>query len=74
MHYFVANKVTEDEQKRAILLSVCGAATFKMIKSLSDSGRFPDTVTDRDLYTLVRNYLVIAQVKHLQQNGRQNHC
>ena len=32
-HYFVANKVTEAEQKRTILLSVCGPTTFKLIKS-----------------------------------------
>ena len=34
-HYFVANKVTEAEQKRVILFAVCGPMTFKLIKSLA---------------------------------------
>ena len=32
--YFVANDVERSEKKRAILLSACGPATFKLIRSL----------------------------------------
>ena len=32
--YFIANDVDGNEKKRAILLSVCGAATYKLICSL----------------------------------------
>ena len=52
-HYFVANKVTDAEQKRAILLSVCGPTTFKLIKSLADPSKFP---TMTELCALVKEY------------------
>ena len=32
--YFTANNIEDAEKRRAILLSVCGAATYKRIKSL----------------------------------------
>ena len=32
--YFVANDVTEDAKKRAILLSACGTPTYKLIRKL----------------------------------------
>ena len=32
--YFVANEVVDASKKRAILFSVCGAATHKLIRSL----------------------------------------
>ena len=54
-HYFIANKVTEAEQKRAILLSVCGPTAFKLIKSLADPSKFP-TMTFVELCALVKEY------------------
>ena len=33
-NYFVANNVVTGEKKRAILLSVCGACTYKLIGNL----------------------------------------
>ena len=33
-HYFTANDVTNGDKKRAILLSVCGAGTYGLIRSL----------------------------------------
>ena len=30
-HYFIANGVTEDKQKRAILISASGPATYKLL-------------------------------------------
>ena len=33
--YFVANEVTSDAKKKAILLSTCGASTYSTIRSLA---------------------------------------
>ena len=38
-HYFTANDVTVEEKKRSILLSNCGATTYKLIRSLVDADR-----------------------------------
>ena len=32
--YFVANKVADDDRKRAILLSACGSNTYEVIRNL----------------------------------------
>ena len=32
--YFTANSITTDAKKRAILLSCCGPATFRLLRSL----------------------------------------
>ena len=32
--YFTANKVTDKDQRKAVLLSVCGAQTYKLIRNL----------------------------------------
>ncbi len=37
-HYFAANKVDDAAQKRSILLSAVGPATYKLLRSLVDSG------------------------------------
>ncbi len=37
-HYFAANKVDDGAQKRSILLSAVGSATYKLLRSLVDSG------------------------------------
>ena len=34
-HYFVANGVNTPETRRAILLSSCGAPTYRLIRNLS---------------------------------------
>ena len=33
-HYFTANDITDDDKKRAILLSVCGSSTYRLIRNL----------------------------------------
>lgn len=38
-HYFTANGITDKDKKRAILLSVCGASTYRLIKSLASPAR-----------------------------------
>ena len=45
-HYFTANDITDDGNKRAILLVMCGSSTYGLIHSLVA----PKKVTDR-LYT-----------------------
>lgn len=32
--FFIANKIEGDEKKRAVLLSVCGAATYSTLRSM----------------------------------------
>ena len=34
MHYFTANDIKIDEKRRAILLSVCGAHIYQLVRSL----------------------------------------
>ena len=42
-HYFIANDVVAEEKKRAILLSACGAATFKLVRTLVSSAEIETT-------------------------------
>ena len=41
-YYFVANDITADKKKVAILLSACGPATFKTIESVVDAAKLKD--------------------------------
>ena len=47
--YFVANEVTSDTKKKAILLSTCGPSTYSTIRSLTA----PDKPTDLDYLALL---------------------
>ena len=47
--YFVRNDVTAAEKKRAILLSVCGAATYQLIQNIVA----PEKPTERTFEQLV---------------------
>ena len=40
--YFEANDIKTAEKKRAILLSVCGAATYQVIRNLTTPGKLTD--------------------------------
>ena len=42
-YYFVANDITTDKKKVAILLSACGPATFKTIESVVDAETLKDS-------------------------------
>ena len=53
--YFVANKVEAAERQRAILLSICGAPTYRLIRSLV-APRKPTELTFKDLVELVRSH------------------
>ena len=53
--YFLANDVASAEKQRAILLSVCGAATYQLVRNLVA----PDKPTDKsfeELVTLVKEH------------------
>ena len=54
-HYFAANDVEDPAKKRSILLSACGARTYKLIRSLVPADRV-NTTSYNDLVKLVRNY------------------
>ena len=48
--YFAANDITINEKKRAILLSACGAATYRLIRSLV----FPSKPSEKTFTELVK--------------------
>ena len=54
-HYFVANDVADGGKKRSILLSVCGPATYKVIRNLVEDGKL-DTTSYDDMVKLVKGY------------------
>jgi len=54
-HYFVANDVEDVEKKRSILLSACGPATYKLIRSLVETGTL-ETTSYADIVKLVKAY------------------
>ena len=53
--YFVGNNVTAAEKKRAILLSVCGAATYQLIRNIVAPEK-PTERTFEQLVELVRRH------------------
>ena len=53
--YFIANDVDGNEKKRAILLSVCGAATYKLIRSLVHPQKPTDNTFD-EIVKLVKDH------------------
>ena len=54
--YFVANEITDNGKKRADLLSVCGAKTYKLIRNLVNP-RKPTDKLFSELVHLVKNHL-----------------
>ena len=55
-YYFIANDITTDKKKVAVLLSACGPATFKTICSLVDAERLKDIKYDDLVQTLSEHY------------------
>ena len=53
--YFIANDVKADNKKKAILLSVVGAATYQLIRNLSAPGK-PADKSFEDLTKLVTTH------------------
>ena len=54
--YFAANEITDNDKKRAVLLSVCGAKTYKLIRNLVNP-RKPTDKSFAELVNLVKNHL-----------------
>ena len=56
MHYFTANNAKTDKKRRAILLSVCGAHTYQLVRSLVSPEK-PADKTFEEIVKLVRDHL-----------------
>ena len=54
--YFLANEITNNEKKRAVLLSTCGVKTYKLIRNLVSPGK-PRDKTFAELVNIVKNHL-----------------
>ena len=55
-HYFTANEITDNGKKRAVLLSSCGAKTYKLIRNLVAPGK-PTDKSFAELINIVKNHL-----------------
>jgi len=53
--YFAANDVKEAEKQRAVLFSICGAATYKLIKNLLAPAK-PTEATFKDIVKLLTEH------------------
>ena len=54
-HYFTANEIEDEGKQRSILLSVCGAKTYKLIRNLVAPEK-PDSKSFKELAELVKNH------------------
>ena len=54
--YFTANNIEDAEKRRAILLSVCGAATYKRIKSLISPSKPTEKSFDKIVQLMSDHY------------------
>lgn len=54
-HFFLANDITDEGKQRLILLSVCGAKTYKLIRNLAMPRR-PGEIAFREPVTMVQNH------------------
>ena len=69
--YFVANEITDSGKKRAVLLSVCGAKTYKLIRNLVNP-RKPTDKSFAELANLVKNHLNPRASSIVYQQGENN--
>ncbi|XP_062522706.1 uncharacterized protein LOC134197403 [Corticium candelabrum] len=70
--YFTANKVTDKDQRKAVLLSVCGAQTYKLIRNLL-APQTPDAVEYDDIVKRVQDH-VRRKPSVILQQFRFNSC
>ncbi|KAK9963562.1 hypothetical protein ABG768_006735, partial [Culter alburnus] len=54
-HFFAANEIADEDKKRSILLSVCGAKTYKLMRNLATL-RKPGELAYKDLIDLIQNH------------------
>lgn len=55
-HYFIANDVNDAAKKRSILLTVCGAATYRLLRSLVNDGAVGNASYDELVLLLKTHY------------------
>ena len=55
-HCFTANEITDNGKKRAVLLSSCGAKTYKLTRNLVAPGK-PTDKSFAELVNIVKNHL-----------------
>ena len=55
-HYFIANDVADATKKRSILLTVCGAQTYKLLRSLVADGSVGTTSYERLVELLKQHF------------------
>ena len=65
-YYFVANGIDDVTKKRAILLSVVGASTYRLIRNLVAPGK-PDEKTYKQLVDLVKEHQCPAPSETVQR-------
>lgn len=54
-HFFLANDIDDEGKQRSILLSVCGAKTYKLIRNLATPRR-PGDIDFKELVTMMQNH------------------
>ena len=54
-HYFVANEVVDNDKKCSILLSVCGPATYRLLRSLAGADKI-NTEPYEDLVKILQDH------------------
>ena len=61
MHYFTANDVETDKKRHAILLSICGANIYQLVRSLVSPEK-PADKTFEEIVKLVRDHLTLPSL------------
>ena len=65
--FFVANEIKEDGKKRAVLLSVCGTASYQLIRSLVA----PSKPTDKSVDEIMK---LVKECRFLSLWIRRDNC
>ena len=54
--YFIANDIKGDERQRAVLLSICGASTYQLIRSVVSAAKPTEKSLDEIVVLMRENY------------------
>ncbi len=71
--YFTANEVKEADTQRAVLFSVCGAATYKLIKNLLAPTK-PADASFKDIVKLLTEHYQPKPSRVVQRNLFHSHA
>ena len=69
LHYYVANGVTDDEQKVFILLTLCGTATYKLLHSLAPSNKLEGVSSATLIGLLIIKPNIINDLQDINTKG-----